>query len=44
MFSAKEIGKKAGLVIVSILLSLFVAEVILRYTYPEQTKDRKSVV
>ncbi len=38
MFSAKEISKKAGLVIASILLSLFIAEVILRLIYPQQAK------
>ncbi len=38
MLSQKEIFSKAGLVIVSILLSLFIAELILRFLYPEQTK------
>ncbi len=33
-----EIMKKAGLVILSILLSLFIAELILRFIYQQQTK------
>jgi len=38
MFRSKEIFRKAGLVVVSILLSLFMAELLLRILYPQQTK------
>ena len=38
MLHAKEIFRKAGLVVVSILLSLFIAELVLRLLYPQQAK------
>ena len=38
MLHAKERFRKAGLVVVSILLSLFIAELVLRLLYPQQAK------
>jgi len=38
MFLKKEIIRKAGLILISILLSLFIAEILLRIVYPKQEK------